>query len=69
MDVYIEETFDDVSDNGVGMASANWISSPVANKTADASGSLTRHATAVRARLDSYTNGGECQFHINQLEY
>lgn len=72
IDVYIEETFDNlaaVSGGGVGISAANWISSAVNNATADETGLLTQHATAVRIRSASYTNTAEFQLHINQVDH
>jgi len=64
--VDIQEAFDDIYNDGV--ESATWFDKHV-DEAADMSGVLTLHATAVRVGSDSYTNGAELQFHINQLEY
>ena len=64
--VDIQEAFDDIYTDGV--ASATWFDKH-ADEITDMAGVLTLHATAVRIKSDSYTNGAELQFHINQLEY
>jgi len=64
--VDIQETFGDIYNDGI--AATNWVDKH-ADKSADLAGSLTLFATAVRVKSDSYTNGAEFQFHINQLEY
>jgi len=62
----IQETFND--HEAEGLINATWFVTQ-SNQTADMSASLTPHATAVRVVSDTYTNGAELQFHINQLEY
>lgn len=64
--VDIQEAFNDIYTDGI--ASATWFDKH-ADQSADMSGVLTLHATAVRIKSDSYTNGAELQFHVNQLEY
>lgn len=60
----IDETFEDVMLDGSD-ATTNWIVAQ-SNKSADLAAALTRGATGVRLKFDSYTNGAELQFHVTQ---
>lgn len=59
----IQETFDDVQ--SLGSDGLDWFDVQ-ADKAADGSFALSRHATATRVHTDSYTNGAEFQFHVRQ---
>jgi hypothetical protein len=59
----VDETFDDMrlgSD-----VNTNWIAN-LSNQSADVAGLLTLHATGVRLKFDSYTDGAELQFAVIQ---
>ncbi len=57
----LQETFEDVLKNGsTGVMWSNIIS----NQTTDVSAVATIGASAVRLKMDSYTNGAELQLHI-----
>lgn len=60
----IDETFDNILADGA--TTANWIVNQT-NKTADLAAALTRGATGVRLKFDSYTDGAELQFHLSDL--
>ena len=60
----IEETFDNLSENQP--QNVNWIDKQ-ADKSADASFTMSVHARGVRVHLDSYTSGAEFQLHIAQV--
>jgi hypothetical protein len=61
----LQQTFDDfLQDSGT----INWfdISS---DQAADVAATATLHATGVRCKFDSYTNGAELQFHVSYNPY
>lgn len=62
----IDETFNDLT-TGAELQAATYFTNQ-ANQTADLAAVLTVHATGVRLKFDSYTNGAELQFHVRQSD-
>ena len=60
----IDETFDDVNVTVPAITTA-WITK-ASNQSANVAQVLTIHATAVRLKFDSYTNGAELQLNVIQ---
>lgn len=61
-----QETFEDILVNGT--AGAVWFN-VLSNQSGDVSINAAVGATAVRLKLDSYSNGAELQFHVNYNPY
>lgn len=59
--VDIQETFDNILQNGVATANF-WVKQ--ADKTADGAFTMTPRATGVKITTDSYTSGAEFQMHV-----
>lgn len=73
IDVTVQQTFDNVQRLGsdyVGDSAAQnaqWLDiSALAAKTADTTSTATVGATAIRLKVNSYTNGAEIQMNVNQ---
>jgi len=61
----IQQSFDNPQD---GTTSMNWFDVS-SDQTADVAATAAPGATAVRLKMDSYTNGAEFQFHVNYIPY